>query len=185
MRTIILNGSARRSGFTKKMIDEFKSNATGEIDEIDCYSIKNISPCLDCRYCWKNNRCAINDGMQDIYKKIEEADVIVLATPIYFHSVTGKMKILIDRFQLYWASHIRKDRDAYKEKLSVILMCGGAPSFKNQFLGGEIVLKGLSGDLNATCKGIITLDNTDIVTEKDFNSTKEEIKKITNIIFNK
>ncbi len=185
MKTVIINGSARKTGYTNKMINDFKENTIGEVEEVNCYKIENILPCLDCRYCWKNNKCVIDDGMQDIYKKIDKADVIVFATPIYFHSVTGKMKILIDRFQLYWAGHIRKDHKNYKEKLSIILMCGGAPAFENQFLGGEIVLKGLSNDLNAKCIGIVTLHNTDKVTEDDYITTKKEIIKITNSIYKK
>ena len=53
---------------------------------------------VDCRYCWHKKGCSIKDGMRDIYQKIEEADNIVLASPMYFHSITGGIKgPLIDR----------------------------------------------------------------------------------------
>ncbi len=183
MKTVLINGSPRKVGYTSKMIEEFKLGVVGEIFEINCYEKNNIAPCLDCRYCWKEAKCAINDYMQEIYKKIDEADVLVFATPMYFHSVTGKMKILIDRFQLYWSNNVREVKEVYKEKTSVILMCGGAPVFKNQFLGGELILKNLSKELNAKCKGVVTISDTDKISDSELEVVKEQIKEITTDIY--
>ena len=75
--------------------------------------------------------------MQEIYQKLEEADNIILASPMYFHSITGRMKALIDRFQVYWAGHVRGDMPEKPLRKGAILMVGGAPAFENQFLGGR------------------------------------------------
>jgi hypothetical protein len=71
------------------------------------------------------------------------------------------MKIILDRFQMYWAGEMRKDKPAVPTKRGAILMCGGAASFENQFTAGEIVLKGVLQDLASTCEGIITVPDTD------------------------
>ncbi len=184
IKTVIFNGSARKNGYTTKMIDSFKQHIKGEIFEVNCYREKNISSCVDCRYCWKNNSCAIKDDMQHIYEKVEEADIIILASPMYFHSVTGVMKSILDRFQVYWAGHVRGDHDKYKKKKGAILMCGGAPTFENQFLAGELVLKGLLGDLNANCEGVITISNTDRVTDEDYNEVDKEITTLSKSLYN-
>ena len=108
--------------------------------------------------------------MQDIYQKLEEADNIVLASPMYFHSITGRMKTLIDRFQVYWAGHVRQDMPEKMLRRGAILMVGGAPSFENQFLGGEIVLKNLLNDLSAEClgQGCLAISDRDrLETRKD------------------
>ena len=109
--------------------------------------------------------------MQDIYQKLEEADNIVLASPMYFHSITGRMKTLIDRFQVYWAGHVRQDMPEKMLRRGAILMVGGAPSFENQFLGGEIVLKNLLNDLSAECLGQVCLPNSD----RDSLETRKDI----------
>jgi multimeric flavodoxin WrbA len=51
-----------------------------------------------------DHTCALADGMRDLYPKLEEADLIVFATPIYWYGPTGKMKLFIDRLRPYIAS---------------------------------------------------------------------------------
>lgn len=119
----------------------------------------------------EEKECVIKDGMQDIYQKLEEADNIVLASPMYFHSITGRMKALIDRFQVYWAGHVRQDMPKKMLRKGAILMVGGAPSFENQFLGGEIVLKNLLNDLSTECLGQVCLPNSD----RDSLETRKDI----------
>ncbi len=68
MKTLIINGSPRINGDTASMLDIVKENIEGEYRVVDAYRC-SISPCLDCRFCWENNGCAINDEMQEIYYK--------------------------------------------------------------------------------------------------------------------
>ena len=171
MKTLVITGAARLKGHTNQMVKLFLDTLGGEYEIIDAYRVKNVGPCVDCRYCWKKKECAIKDGMQEIYKKLEEADNVVLASPIYFHSVTGKMKTLIDRFQGYWAGHVRNDMPKKPVRKGAILMVGGAPSFPNQFLGGELVLKNLLNDLSTECLGEVCLPNSD----RDSLETRPEI----------
>ena len=103
MKTLVITGAARQKGHTNQMVKLFLDTLGGDYDIIDAYRVENVAPCKDCRYCWHKKGCSIKDGMQEIYDKLEAADNIVLASPMYFHSITGKMKALIDRFQVYWA----------------------------------------------------------------------------------
>jgi len=109
MKTLVITGAARQKGHTNQMVKLFLDTLGGDYDIIDAYRVENVAPCKDCRYCWHKKGCSIKDGMQEIYDKLEAADNIVLASPMYFHSITGKMKALIDRFQVYWAGHVRND----------------------------------------------------------------------------
>ncbi len=171
MKTLVIIGAARKNGHTRKMVDLFLETLGGDYDIIDAYRLENVGPCLDCRYCWRQKECIVKDGMQEIYAKLEAADNVVLASPMYFHSVTGKMKALIDRFQVYWAGHVRNDRPDHPVRKGAILMVGGAPSFPNQFLGGELVLKNLLSDLSTECLGEVCLPNSD----KDSLETRPDI----------
>lgn len=177
MKTLVILGAARPKGHTRQMVDLFLEHLDGEAEIIDTYRT-DVKPCMDCRYCWKNRACAIKDGMQDIYKKVDEADNIVLASPMYFHSVTGRMKTLIDRLQMYWAGHVRNDMPEKTIKKGAILMVGGAPSFENQFLGGELVLKNLLNDLSAECMGEVCLPNSDRDSLETRPDIAEEVIKL-------
>ena len=163
MKTLVIIGAARRNGHTRKMVDLFLETLGGEYEIIDAYRVKDIEPCKDCRFCWRKKECVIKDGMQDIYAKLEEADNVVLASPMYFHSVTGKMKALIDRFQVYWAGHVRNDMPEKPLRNGAILMVGGAPSFPNQFLG-EVCLSNSDHDSLETrpdiAEQVVALANT-------------------------
>ena len=99
MKTLVITGAARKNGHTNQMVQLFLDTLGGEYTIIDAYRAENIAPCKDCRYCWHKKGCSIHDGMDEVYRLLEEADNVVLASPMYFHSVTGKLKALIDRFQ--------------------------------------------------------------------------------------
>ena len=85
MKTLIINGSPRKNGNTVTFLNELKKHLHGEILQVDTYYAKS-SPCNDCRYCWTNEKCVIQDEMQDVYKMIDEADNIIIASPIYLTS---------------------------------------------------------------------------------------------------
>ncbi len=73
MKTLILNGSPRINGDTNSLIKYITSKKIDEYEIVNAYRC-DISPCLDCRYCWKNNGCSISDEMQDVYKYIQKCD---------------------------------------------------------------------------------------------------------------
>jgi multimeric flavodoxin WrbA len=102
MKILILNGSPRPNGNTKAMIDAFREGAVSkghEVKEADVARM-NIHGCLGCEYCHTkgNGRCVQNDDMQKIYPLLQQADVLVLASPIYYHGFSGQLKCTIDRF---------------------------------------------------------------------------------------
>jgi len=107
MKVIAIIGSPRRGGNTDLLVDQILRGSTsrGSIAEkVWLYDI-DIEPCIDCRRCKRGDHsCAIVDGMKGLYPKMEEADVIVFGTPIYWYGPTGKMKLFIDRLRPYIAS---------------------------------------------------------------------------------
>lgn len=177
MKTLIFFGSARKDGNTKEMVNTFIDELHGDVEVIDAYR-STISPCIDCRYCWHKRGCSIKDNMQHIYSKIDEADNIVFASPMYFYNVPGPLKIIIDRLQIYWAGVLRKDHPEIGTKKGAILMCGGARPFKNQFIAGEIVLKAILKDLSAECIGIVTSSYTDKFPVSQNEDIKNQIRNL-------
>ena len=104
MKTLIFNGSPKIGGDTTALIDEFVKNLHGDVKIISCYD--NIAPCNDCRYCWNNRGCSIDDEMQNVYRYIEECDNIVIASPIWFSSLSGTLLNLASRVQTYYQNKL-------------------------------------------------------------------------------
>ncbi len=96
---LILSGSFRKHGNSDLLCDEFKRGAedAGHLVEKIYINDKNIQYCRGCGVCNNTHKCVIQDDMTEILDKMIKADVIVLATPVYFYCMNGQMKTLIDR----------------------------------------------------------------------------------------
>ena len=125
MRTLIINGSPRKNGETVSLINKLTEQLKGEYKTVNAY-YSDISACIDCRYCWSNDGCAINDEMTEIYDYIADCDNIVLASPIYFSQPTGKLLDVCSRFQTYFAAkHFRNQKLSVKPKKGAVILAGG------------------------------------------------------------
>lgn len=123
-KTLIINGSPRLNGNTTALLNKLKSNLHGEITELSAFR-SDISPCVDCRSCWKTGKCAVKDDMQIIYD--DSFDNIVIASPIYFGTLPGQMLNLMSRLQPWHASvyFLKKPPAKSEKKAAVILTAGG------------------------------------------------------------
>lgn len=141
MNILVLNGSPRQKGNTKQMIEAFKEGAESvghQVNVADVCRMK-IGGCLACEYCHTkgNGMCIQKDDMQEIYNLLKEAEMLVLASPIYYHGISGQLKCVIDRF--YSAAYpIKPDK---LKKVAMILSSGDSNmydgalfSFKGDFL---------------------------------------------------
>lgn len=98
-KVLILSSSPRRGGNSDLLCDQFLLGAqeAGNQAEKIFLRDKNINYCLGCGACQKTGSCVQKDDMNEILDKLVAADVIVLATPVYFYSMSAQMKTLIDR----------------------------------------------------------------------------------------
>jgi multimeric flavodoxin WrbA len=105
MKVLGLFGSPRRGGNTEILLEEVLKGAEREGAEIERLYLSNlkITPCTECHGCDETGDCVILDEMQKIYPKLLEADIIILASPVFFYGVTAWAKTLIDRSQALWA----------------------------------------------------------------------------------
>jgi len=105
MRVVGLNGSPRRGGNTDLLLAQVIKGAESEGAETKTLALNDldISPCQHCDACFEAGVCRIKDDMQTVYKEMEKADRIVLASPIHFLGLSAQMKAMIDRGQALWA----------------------------------------------------------------------------------
>ncbi|MGB8311247.1 MAG: flavodoxin family protein [Halobacteriota archaeon] len=107
MKILALVGSPRKGGNTDLLVDQILRGSESKgtsVEKLYLYEYE-IEPCLDCRKCKKRlHECSLRDEMSHIYPKLENADVIVFGTPVYWYGPSGKMKLLIDRLRPYIAN---------------------------------------------------------------------------------
>ncbi len=107
MKILALVGSPRKGSNTDILVDRIlkgcKTNSN-KSEKLYLYDY-DISPCIDCRHCKKGDYvCNLNDGMHEIYPKMQDADLIIFGTPIYWYGPTGVMKLFIDRLRPFIAN---------------------------------------------------------------------------------
>lgn len=113
-KVLILSGSPRGGGNSDLLCDEFMRGAIESGNSVKKIRVadKNIGYCKACYYCKKSGgQCAIKDDMAEVLQKMIDADVIVLATPIYFYSINAQLKAVIDRTVARWTEV--KDKEFY------------------------------------------------------------------------
>ena len=99
-KILILSGSPRKGGNSDTLCDQFMAGAAeaGHAVEKVWIQGEKIAPCLGCGHCQSHaGACVQKDAMADILQKMVDADVIVLASPVYFYSVSAQIKAVIDR----------------------------------------------------------------------------------------
>lgn len=102
---LIISSSPRKRGNSQLLCEEFKRGAeeSGNSVTLVRLSEKKIGYCRACDSCMKNNGvCTLNDDMADVLESFKKADVLVLATPVYFYGICAQMKTFIDRTYPIW-----------------------------------------------------------------------------------
>lgn len=104
-KVLILSGSPRKGGNSDILCDRFAAGATEAGHEVEKVRVaeKDIHPCIACYHCRDNGgQCVFRDDMAVLLQKMIDADVIVLASPVYFYSIDAQLKAVIDRTVARW-----------------------------------------------------------------------------------
>jgi multimeric flavodoxin WrbA len=148
-KIFIVSASARKEGNSDTLCGHFikgAAEAGHHIEKIRLHEMK-IKPCLGCGTCRDSGKCVHDDDMAENLDKMVQADVIVLATPVYFYSMNGNLKQFIDR--TYSRFRQMSGKDFY------FILTMGAPDKEY----AKIALEGLGGYIkcvpNSKEKGII------------------------------
>ena len=112
-KVLILSGSPRKGGNSDILCDQFARGAAQAGHEVEKIRVaeKNIGYCRACYACKESGVCVIRDDMAGILQKMIDADVIVLASPVYFYSIDAQLKTVIDRSVARWTEV--KDKEFY------------------------------------------------------------------------
>lgn len=162
MNTVVLFSSPNKSGNTAYLLEKYLEALKGEVDIFDAFK-EDVKPCIACGYCDSHNSCSIKDKMINIYNKIDDCDVLVIASPIYFSAFPAPIKAMFDRFQLYWSKkYIQKCDVSIKSKKGILILTAGSNNEK-MLPHVEITAKAILSTIGAQIDHKIYALNTDNV----------------------
>ena len=145
MNILIINGSPRKGGNTELLVDAFARGAAKH-HHVEIVSVRDykVNPCMGCNACFKTNGrsseshpnlfedgrvvtdegeangiCAQKDDMGMIYEKMSQAEMLVIASPVYFYGISAQLKAVIDRFH-------NPIRDSFHITKMALLLIGAA-----------------------------------------------------------
>jgi multimeric flavodoxin WrbA len=162
MKVLGILGSPRRGGNTDLLLEETLRGAESAGAGVErLYLIDfTITPCKECHGCDNTGNCVILDDMGKIYPKLIEADIVVLASPIFFYGVTAWTKALIDRSQAFWSrKYLLKDPSLGKEgkRRKGFFISVGATKGPKVFEGAILTVKYFFDVLNAEYVGELVI----------------------------
>ena len=100
---VIISSTPRAGGNSEVLASEFMRGAVDAGNKVEFISLRDykLNYCIGCYAC-KTGKCIYNDGMEELKQKLISADVIVFATPVYFYSMCGQLKVFIDRLVTFY-----------------------------------------------------------------------------------
>lgn len=96
---MIISSSPRKSGNSETLVASFAKGAEEAGHKVETIYLreKNYGFCKGCLACLKLGHCVIDDDAVEIAARMHDADVLVFATPVYYYSVSGQLKTMLDR----------------------------------------------------------------------------------------
>ena len=203
MKVLIINGSPHTNGATYRAIEEMNNVFTSNNVETEIITIgnKDIRGCVACGSCYKNGKCIFNDIVNEIALKFEEANGLVLASPVYYASANGTLISCLDR--LFYSSRFDKRMKvgasiavarrggitATHDELNKYFTISGMPIASGQYWNGfygsygdeEQDLEGLQ-QMRTLAKNMVFLMKSIELGKKEFGLPEKEKGIFTNFI---
>lgn len=149
-KVIVVTSSPRKNGNSEILAQKFAEGAKSAGNQTTIVAVRDIDLkfCTGCLYCNTHNKCVLNDGMNALYESFQNADVLAFATPVYYYSVCGQLKTLLDRLN---PLYVRKNK--FKE---VYLLATAADDDDSAMDGAIKDIQGwISCFEDVTLKGVI------------------------------
>lgn len=145
-RILAVYGSPRRKGNTSTLLRSAVEGARAEGAKVTEMVLRDLtmSPCLEIYACKKDGRCIIRDDFQLFIDQIIASQGIMIASPIFFYTVSAHTKILIDRCQSLWVKKYWIDQTPYgkwEPKRKGLFISAGATGGKKMFDGALLTIR--------------------------------------------
>ena len=138
----------------------------------------NIEYCNACGFCEKTGYCRIKDEMTPMSEIFNKSKGTIVVSPVYFDSVTAKLKTLVDRTQAFYASKYilkKPSIDRSKKRIGMYIAVGGANPYDTQFKGGQIVMDFFFKSINTKLMYNLYLNNTDDLASRENTEFRQKL----------
>ncbi len=157
-----INSSPREGGNTQLLLGSFLQGAvdSGGRSEVVVLNSLQFASCQECENLPKNKKCIIQDELQELFPKVDEADILVVASPIFFGSLSAQAKMMIDRFQCHWRAKEILKLDLKQKPKKGVFLCVEASDREDFFQNGKSIVKNFFATVNTEysgevfCKGV-------------------------------
>ncbi len=186
-----LQGSPRKKGNTSILLSAFLDEVEklgGQTSVFDA-TRKKVKPCVECGTCETKGYCPLDDPMQPLYPLLRKADLVVLATPIFFYGATAQLKALIDRSQALWSRKYALGlEDPGRKWRKGLLLTVGATKGNNIFDGAILTARYFFDAIGAGFEGTLGYRQVEKVGDVEAHPTAlaetgEEARKLAEPFF--
>lgn len=175
---LIITGSPRKGGNSDMLADAFARGAKASGHDVSVFASAHdvVAGCKACNACWsKGDACVFPDGFRNLSPLLEKADVLVLASPLYWFGFSAQIKAAVDKFYAYMSPNRKA---ALKIAEAVLLMTAEGSE-------DELLLKGSLGTYEGICdymewknRGVITVTDVNAKGEIAGNPALAEAEKL-------
>lgn len=181
-KVLALMGSPRKNKNTDILLDYLLKGISILDYEINKIYLKDldIHSCTGCDHCGRTSDCVFKDGMNEIYDGFDNSDIVIFAAPIYFNSINGISKNVVDRCQRYWSIKytLGQDYKRNKGRKGIFLSVGGAHYAHKQFDGTLPIMDLFFKSINVNYLGNYFISNTDKFSLENSKDIEKELFEI-------
>ena len=162
MKVIGILGSPRRGGNSEILLDRALEAGQSQGLQIKKLILNemNLKPCRECLSCARDGKCAVNDDMQLIYRQLDQADRLIIASPIFFGSLSAQLKAMVDRYQCRWQARYTLGAEPAKGKKGFLILVS-ATNREKFFQNAESIVKNLFAVLGIEFSGRVYCPDCD------------------------
>ncbi|MCC5911012.1 MAG: flavodoxin family protein [Clostridiaceae bacterium] len=169
LHVLAIVGSPRKGknndALVTSMLEGIENHGNSSVSIEKLYADKlAIQSCKACDGCTRKRGCVLKDGMNDIYEKFDKADIIIVSSPLYFNSISGQLKSIIDRNQAIWSSKYILNNsliDKSKLRLGYFICTAGMPEEPNLFHATFPIMELFFKSVNTNWEGSLLISNVD------------------------
>ncbi|MDO9550107.1 MAG: flavodoxin family protein [Methanoregula sp.] len=168
-KIIALLGSPLSDGNTAKLLDRALKGAEDAgctVEKIEVGSL-DLQGCTEMMFCKDHETCIMDDDMQQVYPKFKEMDSLIIATPIMTMGIPGKLKSMMDRFQVfYMAKYMRKKSFIAKERRAErkgLFICISGMKVPEVFVGAKLTVRGFFDTIDCQYTDELLISDMDTI----------------------
>ncbi|MHC4870643.1 MAG: flavodoxin family protein [Planctomycetota bacterium] len=182
MKVVGITGSPRKHSISTKLLNTSLEQCRKNGWDICRYNIPelNIEPCRACNSCHKTCSCIIQDAAEEIFRNIESAEFVIISSPVYFYSITGQLKVFIDRCQPVWVKRfIKKEHYSAVNAPCLFISTAGNSETENLFTASKLVIKVFANTMGLLEPDNILVADSDSITENRLLEVNNAVKEKT------